>query len=81
MPQPHTANSRPDRRRREHAPRRLVSVTHAAAYADLSTRTVYRYIQLGYLTGYRVGPRLVKVSLDELDKLAKPIPAASAKTA
>jgi excisionase family DNA binding protein len=56
--------------------RRLVSLATAAAYADVSTRTLRRYIAQGRLTGYRVGPRLVKVDLNELQNLASPIPAA-----
>jgi excisionase family DNA binding protein len=58
------------------APRRLVSLATAAAYADVSTRTLRRYIAQGRLTGYRVGPRLVKVDLNELQNLASPIPSA-----
>jgi excisionase family DNA binding protein len=58
------------------APRRLTSLADAARYADLSVRTIRRYIAQGRLTGYRVGPRLVKVDLDDLDKLARPIPTA-----
>ena len=57
-------------------PRRLVSLADAAAYADVSIRTVRRYIAQGRLTGYRVGPRLVKVDLSELVALARPIPSA-----
>ena len=57
--------------------RRLESITIAAEYADVSTRTVRRYIASGMLTGYRVGPRLVKVDLDEVDqKIIRPIPTA-----
>ena len=40
--------------------RRLASIAAAADYADISTRTLRRYIAEGRLTGYRVGPRLVK---------------------
>ena len=36
--------------------RRLVSLAAAAAYADVSTRTLRRYISQGRLTGYRVAP-------------------------
>ncbi len=54
--------------------RRLVSLATAAAYADVSTRTLRRYIAQGRITGYRVGPRLVKVDLIEVDQLARPIP-------
>ena len=57
--------------------RRLVSLAAAAAYADVSTRTLRRYIAQGRLTGYRVGPRLLKVDLDDVDQLARPIPTAS----
>jgi excisionase family DNA binding protein len=56
--------------------RRLVGLATAAAYADVSTRTLRRYIAHGRLTGYRVGPRLVKIDLNELDELARPIPTA-----
>jgi excisionase family DNA binding protein len=57
-----------------HSIRQLVGLSAAAAYADLSTRTLRRYIAQGKLTGYRIGPRLVKVDLSELDQLARPIP-------
>jgi excisionase family DNA binding protein len=54
----------------------VARLSAAAAYADVSTRTLRRYIAQGRLTGYRVGPRLVKVDLTELDPLARPIPTA-----
>jgi excisionase family DNA binding protein len=57
-------------------PRCLAGIADAAAYADVSTRTIRRYIADGRLTGYRVGPRLVKVDLADLDNLARPIPTA-----
>jgi excisionase family DNA binding protein len=53
-----------------------VSLAAAAAYADVSVRTVRRYIAGGRLTGYRVGPRLIRVDMKELEDLARPIPAA-----
>lgn len=55
--------------------RRLGSIAYAAESADLSTRTIRRYIADGRLTGYRVGPRLVKVDLADLEALMRPIPA------
>lgn len=58
--------------------RRLVSMATAAAHADVSVRTLRRYIAQGRLTGYRLGPRLVKVDLNEVDRLAQPIPNARA---
>ncbi len=68
--------ARADTARRVKGTRQLVSLSAAAAYADVSTRTLRRYIAQGRLTGYRVGPRLVKVDLSELDQLARPIPTA-----
>lgn len=57
-------------------PRRLTSVQAAADYADVSTRSIRRWIASGLIPGYRVGPRLVKVDLNDLDKLARRIPTA-----
>lgn len=55
--------------------RRLESIIIAAEHADVSTRTIRRYIASGILTGYRVGPRLVKVDLNEIDqKIIRTIP-------
>ena len=53
-----------------------MSLAVAAAYADVSTRTLRRYISTGRLTGYRVGPRLVKIDLNELVRMVRPIPTA-----
>ena len=53
--------------------RRLESLTNAAEYADVSTRTIRRYIAAGRLTAYRVGPRLIKVDLNDLDAMLRPV--------
>jgi len=57
--------------------RRLASINAAAEYAAISTKTVRRRIACGDLTGYRVGPRLIRVDLVEVDALLRPIPSAS----
>lgn len=51
----------------------LVPIAEAAAYLDLSVRTVRRYIHEGRITGYRVGPRLIKLNVAELDTLLRPV--------
>lgn len=61
------------------APRRWADLDAGAAYLGCSTRTLRRYGASGRLTLYRVGPRAVRVDLDELDALARPIPTATAK--
>jgi len=56
--------------------RDLASLTDAADHARVSTRTLRRRISDGSLTGYRMGPRLIRVDLNELDALMRPIPTA-----
>jgi excisionase family DNA binding protein len=55
--------------------KRLASIAKGAAYADVSARTIRRRIADGSLRAYRVGPRLIKIDLSDLDRLARPIPA------
>jgi excisionase family DNA binding protein len=57
---------------------RLVSLTEAGAYAGVHRMTIYRWIQAGRITGYRVGPRILKVDLDEIDANITPVAAVSA---
>lgn len=54
--------------------RRLASIPTAAEYAAVCTKTIRRRISDGSLTGYRMGPRVIRVDLDELDALLRPIP-------
>lgn len=56
------------------AVRRLGSISTAANYAGVSTRTIRRRIADGSLTGYRLGKRLIRVDLNELDRILRPIP-------
>jgi excisionase family DNA binding protein len=51
-----------------------VSIQAAADKYNISTRTIRRYIAAGRLPAYRVGPSLVRIDLDDLDRLARPIP-------
>jgi len=56
--------------------RQLVTLAAAANHAAVSVKTLRRYIATGRLVGYRMGPRLIRVDLNELDRLLRPIPAA-----
>lgn len=58
--------------------RRLATLNDAAEYACVSTKTIRRRIAAGDLTAYRLGPRLLRVDLDELDAALRPIPTAGA---
>lgn len=59
---------------RQHNARQLVSIADAAQYTATSTKTIRRWLANGSLTGYRIGPRLIRVDLNELDAGLRPIP-------
>lgn len=78
---PNPTKQQHTRRGRDAAPaRRFASIADAATYANVSSKTIRRYISTGRLVGYRVGPRLVKVELSEVDALMRPIPTAQRTT-
>lgn len=56
------------------AARRLASINQAAEYAACNPKTIRRRISDGSLTGYRMGKRLIRVDLNEMDALMRPIP-------
>jgi len=58
------------------AGRRLASLADAAEYAACSRETIRRRISDGTLHGYRLGKRLLRVDLNEIDKALRPIPTA-----
>jgi excisionase family DNA binding protein len=53
----------------------LVSIQIGAKFASVSEKTIRRYISSGDLTGYRLGKKLIRVDLDEINQLLKRIPA------
>ena len=53
---------------------RLASIQEAAAYGAVSEKTIRRYISDGTLHGYRLGKKLLRVDLSEIDRLLKPVP-------
>lgn len=55
---------------------RYVPLAEAADYAGFSTRTLRSYIAQGLIKGYRVGPRHIRIDLNEVDGLFSAIPAA-----
>jgi excisionase family DNA binding protein len=60
---------------------RLIGIPAAADRADVCTRTIRRWIADGRLTGWRTGPKLIKIDVDELDRLIRPVPAAGGSDA
>lgn len=49
------------------ARRRYVTVGAAAEYLGVTDRTIRQMIADGRLTGYRCGPRFVRLDLNEID--------------
>lgn len=60
----------------QNAPR-YASLAEAASYARIHPKTLRRRIDAGELTGYRLGSRILRVDLDEVDAMLQP----NAKTA
>jgi hypothetical protein len=52
---------------RRPAARRLAAIQAVAAMYDVDPKTVRRWIASGLITGYKVGDRLVKVDLNEVE--------------
>lgn len=59
------------------SPPRYASLATAAEYAECGQKTIRRRISDGTITGYRMaGSRLIRVDLNEVDTMLRPIPAA-----
>lgn len=53
----------------------------AAEYLGVQVRTIRDWIAAGRIPGYRFGPRLIRVRLDDIDALAARIPTAGGDAA
>lgn len=51
-----------------------VSLADAAEHVGVTTRTLRRWIAAGTLPAYRVGRRLVRVNLEDLEDLLRQVP-------
>jgi excisionase family DNA binding protein len=54
--------------------RNLVAVEAAAEYLGVAPLTVRRRIASGQLRAYRLGPRIIRVDLADVDAMLEPIP-------
>jgi excisionase family DNA binding protein len=53
--------------------RRHPGLNEAAEIAGVHKRTMRRWIAEGRIRAYRIGPRLIKVDIDDLEALLQPI--------
>jgi excisionase family DNA binding protein len=51
----------------------LIGLKQAGERCNVDYRTVRRWIAAGRLNAIRVGPRLIKVDVAELDKIMRPV--------
>jgi excisionase family DNA binding protein len=50
-----------------------ISMSAAGDYLGVDKRTVQRLIATGKLPAYRVGNKLVRIDIDDLEKMLKPV--------
>lgn len=51
-----------------------LSLTEAAEHFNLAPRTIRRYIAQGKLPAYRVGPKVLRIRLEDLENLMHAVP-------
>jgi excisionase family DNA binding protein len=65
------------RRTRRHPPkanhRAYVGIPEAATYLDVTPKTIRRYIAEGRLPAYRLGDRIVRIKVADLDAALTPM--------
>lgn len=59
-------------------PTAYLTLAEGSDILRLDEKTIRRYVAQGLLRGYRVGPRALRLSADEVHALARPIPTADA---
>ncbi len=64
---------RPPANRRERRHPELIGLQEAAERCDVSYRSIRRWIAAGRLNAVRVGPRLLKVDVAELEAVVTPV--------
>ena len=64
----------PSEQRETTPPSEWVSLQQAALRVGVSVDTLRRRIRAGKLPAYRFGERLIKIRVEDLDNLVRPIP-------
>ena len=83
IPPPPPITATPNRTKRRHpaTERGYVGITEAAAYLDVAPKTVRQMIADEKLRGYRLGSRLWKVKIVDLDAALTPTPGQGCESA
>nr|WP_238555696.1 helix-turn-helix domain-containing protein [Gordonia amicalis] len=51
----------------------MLSLSQAATLLGVSTRTIRRWIAAGELPAARIGPKLLRIRVEDLERLGTPI--------
>lgn len=70
---PTKQSSSPNRKSRRHPKPAWLGIPEAAAYLDVDTKTIRRLIAAQRLPGYRLGNRIIKVKVADLDAVLTPL--------
>ncbi|MBO0677193.1 helix-turn-helix domain-containing protein [Mycolicibacterium sp. S2-37] len=54
-------------------PEQTMSVAEAASRAGVHPRTMRRWVAEGIINGYRLGPRMLRISAADVDELLAPV--------
>lgn len=57
--------------------KRYLAISEAATIFDVHHSTVRRWISQGRITGYRLGPRMLRVDLNEIESMLRPLATAN----
>ena len=60
---------------------RWIDQRQAAEYLGITDRTLRRMIAAGKLPAYRLGPRLLRIDVNDLDALLRPVPVGGGRIA
>ena len=54
-------------------PRRAATIREAALYARVANRTMYYWVKKGWLPAWQLGPKMLRVDLDDIDRMYTPV--------
>jgi excisionase family DNA binding protein len=58
-----------------------ITINAAAERLSCHPKTVRRLVSAGQLTAFRVGPRMLRLDVAEIDKVLRPVPTVKASSA
>ena len=63
----------PEKKRAANRPPELIGLTEAAERCGVDYRTIRRWVSAGYLDAVRIGPRVLRIDVAQLDSITRPV--------